>query len=60
MPKALSLAGMVVAVLLFLVFTADLITGIPFAKASPLMDIGFMICSALLLVMAWLTRSEQT
>ena len=59
MPKALAIAGMAVSILLFLVFGLDWATGIPFQGVSPLMDIGFVVCSAILGYMSWNTLREQ-
>jgi hypothetical protein len=48
MPKALCIVGMVIAVLIFILFTLDLLLGFPFSYASPLMDISFVLCSVAL------------
>jgi hypothetical protein len=45
MPKALTISGMVVALLIFVLFTLDLALGMPFKQASKVMDIGFMLCA---------------
>jgi hypothetical protein len=58
MPKAFSIAGLVVAVLLILLFGLDLGTGIPFHKFSMSMDIGLLVCSAMLAYMSWRTYRE--
>lgn len=58
MPKALSITGMVVAVLLLLIFGLDLGLGFPFKGSSSTMDIGFLICSAILAYMSWSTYRE--
>jgi len=58
MPKALSITGMVVAVLLLLIFGLDLGLGFPFKKSSAMMDIGFLVCSAILAYMSWSTYRE--
>jgi hypothetical protein len=59
MPKALAIVGLAVSVLLFVVFGLDYVTKFPFQKASPAMDIGFIICSAVLAYMSWNTLREQ-
>ena len=66
MPKALCMAGMVIAILVFILFLLDLIFGLvgpewlaPFRNASRLMDIAFVICAAGLGVLSWLTFREQ-
>jgi hypothetical protein len=55
MAKAMSIAGMVVAGLLVLVFGLDLIPGlgIPFSGAQKLTDAGFLISAALLGYLSW-------
>jgi len=60
MPKALAIVGLAVSVLLLLVFGLDYVTKFPFDKASPMMDIGFVICSAVLAYMSWNTLREQS
>jgi hypothetical protein len=53
MPKALTITGMVVAALIFMLFVADLAIGFPFKKASMLMDVGFVICALALGYLSW-------
>jgi hypothetical protein len=57
MPKAFCIAGAVVAILLLLVFGADLIPGVnfPFGGQSLIIDIGMIICSAMLGYISWAT-----
>ena len=50
---------MVVAGLLLVLFGLDLIIKVPFGGASMLMDIGFVVVSAILGVLSWLTFREQ-
>jgi len=66
MPKALCISGMVISILIFMVFFADFLTGMigfntiaPFKYASPLMDITFIVCSAVLGYLSWTTWKEQ-
>ena len=61
MPKALTIIGMLVAALLLLVFALDLALGIPFggSSASSSMDIGMIICGAILFFLSWTTYREQ-
>ena len=65
MPRALCFVGMAVSVLLLLLFGLDLATsmmldtGFPFAGASKLMDIGFIVCSLVLGYLSWMTLREQ-
>lgn len=62
MPKALSMMGMLIAILLILVCVLDLAIGMPFggAKASMSMDIGMIIGGAILAYLGWTAYREQT
>lgn len=53
MSKALTIAGMVVAALVGLLFLLDLIVGIPFSQANMVMDIGAIIAAAILGYLSW-------
>jgi hypothetical protein len=62
MPKALCITGLSIAVVLFAIFLWDLVVpaGLtPFKKASPLMDISFILCSGGLAYLSWTTWKEQ-
>lgn len=59
MPKALSITGIVVSVLILLVFGVDLAIGVPFQQVSQLMDIGFVVCALILAYASWATWREQ-
>ena len=65
MPKALCLISLVVAAILFLLFTADLamsmggMSSAPLQGANMTMDIAFMVLSIVLGVLSWLTFREQ-
>jgi hypothetical protein len=59
MPKALCMVGMGVAILLILLFLLDLIVGIPFGRASMLMDVLMILCALLLGFVSWTTYKEQ-
>lgn len=59
MPKALAIIGMAVSVLLLLVFGLDWVVGFPFNAVSPTMDIGCVVCSAVLAYLSWNTLREQ-
>lgn len=59
MPKGLSIFGMVIASLIFLLFVLDLAIGFPFSRAAMLMDIIFILCAAGLGWLAWGTFKEQ-
>lgn len=49
MNKAMTIVGMVVAGLLFLLFGLDLVLGVPFGSEAPkTMNIGILIASAIL------------
>jgi hypothetical protein len=61
MPKALTIIGMLVAALLLLIFALDLALGLPFggSSASSTMDIGMIICGAVLFYLSWSAFREQ-
>jgi hypothetical protein len=49
----MTIVGMVVAGLVALVFALDLAIGIPFSKASMMMDVGGIIAGLLLGYLSW-------
>lgn len=67
MPKALCLIGLVISILVFLLFTLDLVLGFspsmaasaPFRAASSVMDVVFMLASGGLIYLSWSTFREQ-
>lgn len=59
MPKALCMSGMAVAILIVLLFATDLAIGMPFKRASLVMDISLLVSAALLGLISWLTLREQ-
>ncbi|MCR9295347.1 MAG: hypothetical protein NXI32_21735 [bacterium] len=66
MPKVLCLIGMVLAILVFLIFLADLVFGLsgmldyaPLRGANYIMDIVFMLSSGALIYLAYATFREQ-
>ena len=62
MPKALCIAGMAISAVLFILFLWDLATPqwmAPFKRASMMMDIAFILCSAGLGYLSWSTWREQ-
>ena len=59
MPKALSISGIVIAIVLLLIFGLDAALGIPFSQASMAMDIGFVVAALLLGYLSWSTFREQ-
>jgi hypothetical protein len=58
MPRVLTVAGMVVAGLLVLMFGLDLAVRVPFGRASLAMDVAILICAAALGYMSWSTYRE--
>lgn len=62
MPKILCISGIVVSLLVFVIFLADLVApqGIaPFKNADWVMDLVFVICSAILAFLSFMTLREQ-
>lgn len=59
MPKALTIAGLIVAVLALLIFGLDLVIGIPFNKISMTMDIGFLVAALVLGYLSWYALRQQ-
>lgn len=60
MPKALCITGIVIAALLLLVFGLDLAVGLPpFNRANLIMDVGFVVASAILGFLSYMTFREQ-
>ncbi len=59
MPKALCMSAMVISGIIGLIFAADLALGIPFDKASMVMDVCFLICAATTAFLGWSTFREQ-
>ena len=60
MPKALTIAGMVIAGLLLLIFGLDLTIQYPFGRPNMLMSISFVIFSLVLGYLSWSTLRELT
>ncbi len=66
MQKGLCIAALSIAVIVFALFSADLILGLlemyqlaPFKYANVIIDIVFIICSIALGLMSWFTLREQ-
>ena len=59
MPKGLCIAGVVVAILLLLISGLDAAIEVPFGRVSLMMDIGLILCSAVLGYLSWTTLQEQ-
>jgi hypothetical protein len=54
MGKAMSIAGMVIGGLVGVMFALDMAIGIPFGgKGGALVDIGFVICGAIVAYLGW-------
>lgn len=58
MSKAMTIAGMVVAALVFLLFGLDLALGLPFGGAASTMNIGALVASAILGYLSFSTFRE--
>ena len=66
MQKALCIAALAIAVIVFALFLADLILGLagmieiaPFKFANLTIDVVFVVCSLMLAVLSWFTFKEQ-
>lgn len=58
MARALTVSGLVVAALVFLLFGLDLALAIPFGRRNVMVDVGFVVCAGLLAYMSWSTWRE--
>ena len=58
MAKALTIASIVIAVLILILFALDLVIKVPFSRASMPMDISFIICAVGLGYISWLTYRD--
>ena len=59
MPKALCWTGIVIAGVLCFFFLIDVVVGWPFQRASGLMDLIFVGCSAALGYLSWSALRDQ-
>ncbi len=59
MSKAMTIAGMVVAAIVFAVFVLDILSGVPFGTGMNAMHIGALIASAILGYVSFSTFREQ-
>lgn len=66
MPKVLCIIALVVSLLSFLLFAADILMGMagnvalaPFKYSNPIVDIVFTVGSGILGILSWLTLREQ-
>lgn len=60
MPKAMSIIGSIVALLLVLLFGLDVFLGIPFKTQSTLMDVMMIVSGLVLAYLSWSTLREQS
>ncbi len=58
MSKLLTIFGMIVAALVFILFTLDLAIGYPFMRAYLVIDIAFMVCALALGFISWSSFRE--
>jgi hypothetical protein len=61
MPKVLTIAGLIVSILMFVLFALDLAAGIPFgvdSGAATVIDVAFMVCGGVLAYLSWSTMRE--
>ncbi len=58
MARALTIMSIVIAILLLVLFAADLAIGVPFQKASIMMDIIFLVSAAGLGYISWTTLKD--
>jgi len=58
MPKILCIASLALSCLLLLVFLLDLAIGVPFGKASMIMDLGFIVATGIVAAFSFLTMKE--
>ena len=59
MAKGMTIAGMVVAALVLLLFTIDFVAGIPFGAEGKMMHIGAILASIILGYISFSTFREQ-
>jgi hypothetical protein len=58
MPKILCIASLALSCLLLLIFLLDLAIGVPFGKASMIMDLGFIVAAGIIAAFSFLTMRE--
>jgi hypothetical protein len=58
MAKGLTIASIVIAVLILVVFALDLALKFPFSRANVMMDITFILCAAALGYISWTTLKD--
>ena len=67
MPKHLCMSGVVISILVFAIFLIDLVLGLipataafaPFKLSNMTFNIVFILCSAVLGYLSWVTYKEQ-
>ena len=57
--KVLCLFALIVSSIIFLIFFLDLILGVPFARINAMMDVAFVVASAIIGLFGYLTFREQ-
>ncbi len=58
MGKGMTIGGMVVAMLVFLLFTLDLAVGFPFSRANWIMDLTALLAALGLAFLSWSTLRD--
>jgi len=58
MAKGLTISSIVIAVLILILFLADLIVQFPFRRAHWGIDIAFVICGIALVFISWTTLKD--
>jgi len=58
MSKLLTISGIVVAILVLALFALDLAIGIPFKRASMMIDVAFIVSSLVLGYLSWSSLRE--
>jgi hypothetical protein len=58
MPKALTIAGMAISIILLLMFGLDMAIGVPFGCPSMMMSATFFVFAGILAYLSWSTFRE--
>lgn len=53
MSRVIGLSGMILAVLVAVLFVADLAVGVPFGRLSIVVDVGFLLASLIVAYLGW-------
>jgi uncharacterized protein YacL len=51
--RVIGLSGMILAVLVAVLFVADLAVGVPFGRLSVVIDVGFLLASLVVAYLGW-------